>query len=324
MGAMEQKMDTIFASTGQAVHVAFMVMSQPAMQAAPFRKALIRAMESIHLEGHQREWLDQLRGAPSETVNFGGLTGDEVRAQCVMITQAVKHLPAAEMWTLQAKFGYVEFEDVGDGQLTGAQLVDALERAAADVDGQREKLCQARKALDATREQHLAYEGRIAPASVEESVRVAYYAARDDVRDVSAALARAESTVRMLQIAVDRANGRTLTDGVTLAVGTGGRRFAFSAERIDAIKGLSDWFRPMFPRIKPFAIDCMLGRLFARHKEIGISFRDLAESFGGNPMTYQRASFKMKNHLRQLEERALQHLEERLVKDGVAMPTESD
>jgi len=321
---MEQKMDTIFASTGQAVHVAFMVMSQPAMQAAPFRKALIRAMESIRLEGHQREWLDQLRGAPSETVNFGGLTGDEVRAQCVMVTQAVKHLPAAEMWTLQAIFGYVEFEDVGDGELTGAQLAEALERAAAEVEGQREKLCQARKALDATREQHLAYEGRIAPASVEESVRAAYYAARDDVRDVSAALARAESTLRMLQIAVDRANGRTLTDGVAPAVGTGGRRFAFSAERIDAIKGLSDWFRPMFPRIKPFAIDCMLGRLFARHKEIGISFRDLADSFGGNPMTYQRASFKMRNHLRQLEELALQHLEERLVKDGVAMPTESD
>ena len=80
----------------------------------------------------------------------------------------------------------------------------------------------------------------------------------------------------------------------------------------------------MFPRIKLFAIDCMLGRLFAKHKEIGISFRDLAQSFGDNPMTYQRASYKMQNHLRKLEERALQHLEERLVKDGVALPTESD
>lgn len=319
-----QQMDTIFASAGQAVHVAFVVMSQPAMQAAPFRKALIRAMETIHLEGHQREWLEQLRGAPSETVNFGGLTGDEVRAQCVMITQAVKHLPPAEMWTLQAKYGYVEFEEATDGDLTGAQLLNALELATADVDAKREKLQQARRALDTTREQHLAYKGRIAPATTEESVRAQYYAARDDVRDAGAALSHAESVARQVQIVVDRVQGRTVTDGGGPAVGQFGRRFAFSVERIDAIKGLSDWFRPTFPRIPPLAIDCMLGRLFANHKKIGISFEDIAKSFGGNAKLYERASFKMRNHLRQLEEHALKHLEERLVRDGVAMPTESD
>jgi hypothetical protein len=324
MGAMGQKMETIFASTGQAVHVAFMVMSQPAMQDAPLRKALMRAMESIRLDGQQNEWLEQLRGAPSESVNFGGLSGDEVRAQCVMITQAVKHLPPAEMWTLQAKYGYVEFEDAADGDVTGRQLVDALERAASDVDAQREKLRQAREALDVAREQHLAYEGRVAPAATAESVKEQYYAARDDVRDAGATLARAESTARTIQIAADRAHGRTATDGGAPAVGGGGRRFAFSAERIDAIKGLSTWFRPVFPRIPSFAIDCMLGRLFANHKKIGISFEDIAKSFGGNAKLYERASFKMRNHLRQLEERALQHLEERLVKDGVALPTESD
>lgn len=318
------EMEAIFGSTGQAVHVAFMVISQPAMQAAPFRKALIRAMESIRLEGYQREWLEQLRGAPSESVNFGGLSGDEVRVQCVMITQAVQHLPAAEMWTLQAKYGYVEFEDVPSEDLTGQQLQDALERAHTEVGTAREKLDLARQDLDDTREQHLQYQGRVAPAAIEESVRTRYYAARDDVRDSSAALLRAESTVRQIEIIVSRANGTTLADGGGAAAGTSGRRFAFSAERINAIKGLSDWFQPMFPRIKPLAIDCMLGRLFAKHKEIGISFRDLAGSFGGNAMVYQRASFKMQNHLRQLEQLALAHLEERLVKDGVAMPTESD
>jgi hypothetical protein len=127
-----------------------------------------------------------------------------------------------------------------------------------------------------------------------------------------------------VQIAVDRAQGRTVTDGGGPAVGQSGRRFAFSVERIDAIKGLSDWFRPLFPRIPPLAIDCMLGRLFANHKKIGISFEDIATSFGGNSKLYQRASFKMRNHLRQLEQLALQHLEERLVKDGVSLPTESD
>ena len=318
------EMEAIFSSTGQAVHVAFMVMSQPAMQDAPLRKALIRAMESIRLDGQQHDWLAQLRGAPSESVNFGGLNGDEVRAQCVMITQAVKHLPRAEMWTLQAKYGYVEFEDVGDGDLTAHQLTDAMECAANEVEAQREKLRQGRLALDAAREQHLAYEGRIAPASTAASVREIYYAARDDVRDAGAALARAESTARTIQLAVDRANGRTVTDGASLATGQSGRRFAFSAERIDAIKGLSDWLRPLFPRIKPLAIDCMLGRLFANHKKIGISFEDIAKSFGGNAKLYERASFKMRNHLRQLEEQALVHLEQRLVKDGVALPTESD
>jgi hypothetical protein len=144
------------------------------------------------------------------------------------------------------------------------------------------------------------------------------------VRDAGAALARAESTARTIQIAADRAHGRTATDGRGPAVSAGGRRFAFSAERIDAIKGLSTWMKPLFPRIPSFAIDCMLGRLFANHKKVGISFEDIAKSFGGNAKLYERASFKMRNHLRQLEDLALQHLEERLVKDGVALPTESD
>lgn len=317
-------MEAIFGNTGQAVHVAFMVMSQPAMQDAPLRKALIRALESINLDGQQREWFEQLRGTPSESVNFGGLSGDEVRAQCVMITQAVKHLPDAEKWTLQAKYGYVEFEDVAAGDVTGQQLQAALERAHREVEAAREKVSQAHAALDAARDQHLAYQGRVAPAGIEASVKEQYYAARDDVRDAGAVLSRAESVARQVQIAVDRARGQTVTDGGGPAPGLGGRRFAFSAERIDAIKGLSDWFRPMFPRIKPFAIDCMLGRLFANHTKVEISFRDLAGSFGGNAMTYQRASFKMKNHLRQLEQLALQHLEGRLVHDGVALPTEID
>lgn len=317
-------MDTIFVNVGQAVHVAFMVMSQPAMQAAPMRKALIRAMESIQLGEHQREWLEQLRGTPSESVNFGGLTGDEVRAQCIMITESVKHLPRAEMWTLQAKYGYVEYEDVPPEDMTGQQLVDALQRAQADVESARERLRHARQDLETTREQHLQYSARIASAAIETSAKERYFAARDEVRDASAALIRLESTARQVQIIVDRARGATLTDGVALAPGANGRRFAFSAERIDAIKGLSDWFQPMFPRIKPLAIDCMLGRLFARHAKIDGSNRDLADNFGGSHMLYQRASFKMQNHLRQLEQLALQHLEQRLVRDGVALPTESD
>jgi hypothetical protein len=217
----------IFESAGQAVHVAFLIMSQPAMQDAPLRKALIRAMESINLiDGNQRNWLDQLRGTPSGNVNFSGLSGEEIRAQCALITQAVRtKLPNVERWVLQAKYGETEFEDVrvpiGDGG---------------------------------------------GPAQPE----------------------RRQA-----------------------------RRFAFSAERIAAITGLSDYFQPLLPGIKPFAIDCMLGRMFANHKKIEISTRDLAAQFGGSHMKYMRASFKLKNHIRIIEQEAIARLEPTFKAHGV-------
>lgn len=62
------------------------------------------------------------------------------------------------------------------------------------------------------------------------------------------------------------------------------RRFAFSIERIEAIKGLPDWLRPQFPRIRPLAPDCILGRLFANYAKVGVTFRNLANSFGGTPL----------------------------------------
>jgi hypothetical protein len=223
----ELEQDAIFENAGQAVHVAFLIMAQEATQDAPLRKAIIRAMESIKLEPNQRHWLDQLRGVGAGTVNFSGLSGSEIRAQCALITQAVKtNLPAPEMWVLQAKYGQTDFEDIDQGD----------------------------RQLPATR----------VPRTV--------------------------------------------------------RRFAFSAERIAAIKGLSDWFVPMFPSIKPLAIDCMLGRLFANHKKLDISSRDLATSFGGNHTAYLRASRKMKDHLRILEQQAIARLEPIFIEQRVSCP----
>ncbi|MED5615133.1 hypothetical protein [Janthinobacterium sp. P210005] len=203
--------DAVFENVGQAVHVSFLIMAQEAKQDAPLRAALIKAMESVQLNGRQRCWLEQLRGTASGTINFGGLDGNEVRAQCAMVLQAVKHrLPKTEMWVLQAKYGQTDFEDV-DGK----------------------------------------------------------------------------------------------------------RRFAFSAERIEAIKGLAEWFRPMYPDLNPLAIDCMLGRLFANHKQLDITVRDLAKSFGSHHMTYQRASTRMQGHLRELEQMAFIRLAPSFVADGV-------
>ncbi len=220
----------IFENAGQAIHVAFLVMSQPAMQDAPFRKALMRVMESVRLDNNQRHWLDQLRGERSGAINFAGLSGGEVRAQCALITQAVKtNLPELERWVLQAKFGETQFEDIDQG-----------DRQLPPTEGPR----------------------------------------------------------------------------IT-------RRFAFSAERIAAIKGLSDYFSPMFPRIKPLALDCMLGRMFANHKKLEISSRDLADQFGGNHTKYLRAGWKLKNHVRVIEQMAMARLEPILVQHGVVVDPDS-
>ena len=50
MGAVVKfENEAIFESAGQAVHVAYLIMGQEPSGDAPFRKALIRAMESIQL-----------------------------------------------------------------------------------------------------------------------------------------------------------------------------------------------------------------------------------------------------------------------------------
>jgi len=215
-----REQEAIFENAGQAVFVAYKIMAEPAMQDSPFRKALIRAMESIYLSPRQTAWLTALRGQKSETINFGGLQGADVRAQCVMVMQSLKsRLPAPEMWALQAKFGTVEHEDV----------------MCNDGNGQQ-------------------------------SVRP---------------------------------------------------RFAFSSERIAAIKGLSDWLSPSYPQIKPFAMDFVLGRIYAGHKMVDISSRDLAKTFGGNHTMYLRATRKIKAQLQELETRGLARLEEHFARQGV-------
>jgi hypothetical protein len=100
----------------------------------------------------------------------------------------------------------------------------------------------------------------------------------------------------------------------------GTRRFAFSAERIGAIQGLSRCLAPLFPRIKPLALDLMLGRIFANHRKIDISARALADQFGGNHTRYIRAAFKMKNRLRVIEASAIDRLEPYFAENGLIPP----
>jgi len=319
---VEVEQQGIFENAGQAVHVAFLVMAQEATQDAPLRKALIRAMESVQLGAGQRHWLDQLRGGGSGTVNFQGLRGDEIRAQCALITQAVKtKLPNVEMWVLQAKYGQTDFEDVADGGEEGAALA-ALEDARLVVKKERGELAAARSELEA---------GRSSGATIAFEPRTRVYghaiafadSARAAIREMEARVVAAESALQAAQVAFDQQSACTLLDnGPRPQGGQSKRRYAFSAERIAAIQGLSDWFVPLFPRIKPLAIDCMLGRMFANHKKIDISSRDLAAQFGGNHTKYLRASWKMKNHIRKLEELAMGRLEPIFREQGVTIPIE--
>lgn len=312
-----EREQAIFDNVGQAVHVSFLVMAQEATQDAPLRKALIKIMESIKLDtGNQRHWLDQLRGERSGSVNFEGLAPGDIRAQCAMITQAVKtNLPPAERWVLQAKYGETDFEDVVTvDQGADDPLLGAMTAAADRVEEARGRMDKARMAFTAAQAPASAW---VIETTADRKAR--YQVARDELASANHELAAAESAEQLANIAVDQSKSCRLVDNGPLRKEVQGRRrWAFSAERIEAIKGLSDWFAPMFPRIKPLALDCMLGRLFANHKKLDISTRDLAAQFGGNYKQYMRASYKMKNHLRILEEKALARLEPIFFEHGVS------
>lgn len=196
---------SIFATAGQAIHVAFVVLANEAQQDCLFRKALVRILEAIAMPTDaQSEWLEQLRGSPSKTVRFEGLSPYDIRAQCALIMSAVRtRLPEVEMWALQAKYGKTE----------------------------------------------------------------------------------SEGPVK-------------------------NRRWAFSREKADAIRNLANWLAASrnFDQLSLQALTLMVARLYVTHKRTEISFRDLAQQFGGNRMTYQRAFHSVRAMLGPLVDMAIGRL----------------
>lgn len=84
-------MIAIFENTQQALHVSFLVTSLPPRQKQQFRLALIQILESVgRLTDRQAQFLDYLYGSSSGTINFDGLSGDEIRAQCAMVVGAAR------------------------------------------------------------------------------------------------------------------------------------------------------------------------------------------------------------------------------------------
>lgn len=193
----------IFQTTGQALHVAFLIMSVEARQESPLRRALLQIMgQQETLTTKQRDWMNQLIGEGSGTVNFGGLSSDEVRAQCAMVTQSVKtHLPAPEMHAIHARF---------------------------------------------------------------------------------------------IPTMVDELGGK--------------KRLYFSPDRGDAIQALARWVQPGYPKIEALAMDYVIAKVFVNHSLTEISFRNLAQDFGSNHMTYARAFPKIRAQLKELEGMAIKRL----------------
>jgi hypothetical protein len=204
----------IFETTNQAIHVAYTIMAQGVSQDGMLRRALIRMLEDMdHLTDALEDWLQELRGSRSGTVNFEGLTSTDVRAQCSMIVHAIKaRLPEAEKWAVQARY--------------------------------------------------------------------------------------------------------TVTD-VECVAGT--KRYAFSSQKIEAIKALSDWLHgsARFKSVPGAVLDCMLAKLYANHSQTSISFRDLEANFGGAKSTYQRTFTDIKASLLPLELMAISRLTPYFQQQGI-------
>ncbi|WP_156914330.1 hypothetical protein [Cupriavidus sp. amp6] len=121
-------MEAIFQYTEQALHVSFLILSEPAMAQCQMRRALVRVMEAAPmLSGRQRSWLQQLRGEPGG-VNFGDLDMLETRGQCAMVVTAVRSkLPRPEMGAVLARYG------IGAEKTEGVQILTGYARVVCGI-----------------------------------------------------------------------------------------------------------------------------------------------------------------------------------------------
>lgn len=276
----------IFESVGQALHVSFLIMANEAQQEAPLRKALMRMLESLDLSEGQNDWLQQLRGEKIGTVNFGGLSSNEVRAQCALVVSAVaSKLPDPEKWCIQAKFGQMASlsSDATDRQREAARYVQLMRDKLEGMNGFIDERTTYLVGLGADDAERV-----LIQKAIEEAIRRA--------QDYSDKLQKAE---------------------VGLASVGAPARLPMSMQRIIAIQGLSTWLAPSYSSIAPMAIDCLLAKVFCNHDGSKISVRDLEASFGTSKSTFQRAYDSIKKTAKTLELQACARLEPYFVEQGI-------
>ncbi|ALR35971.1 hypothetical protein LV28_25275 [Pandoraea pnomenusa] len=121
-------MNEAFQDTRQALHVAYLVLSLPPRQKAPFRNMLIRILEAIDRPTKAQEtWLNELRGPQSE-FDPERLTLEEFRAQCAMITDAARtRLPSPEYAAVLARFAH------GDEKVAGINTLAVWSRKSSGI-----------------------------------------------------------------------------------------------------------------------------------------------------------------------------------------------
>lgn len=113
--AIEVNGGAIFRDVGHALHTAYLVIANEPRQGCVTRSLLLQAMMvgRSKLTPEQAEWFDSLKGSPAGSIDFSGLSDDEIRAQCAMVVAAVNHhLPRIEAMVVRARFGATEYEDV--------------------------------------------------------------------------------------------------------------------------------------------------------------------------------------------------------------------
>jgi hypothetical protein len=93
----------IFQDTRQALHVSYLIHSLPSTQKSPTQAVIERLVKDSRVWDYDGE-------APvkaSRTVNFGGLTPMEVRAQCAQVVSMVGNMGnPAESAAIKAVYGY--------------------------------------------------------------------------------------------------------------------------------------------------------------------------------------------------------------------------
>ncbi len=121
-------MNEAFQDTRQALHVAYLVLSLPPRQKAPFRNMLIRILEAIDRPTKAQEaWLNELRG-PQGDFDPERLTLEEYRAQCAMITDAARtRLPSPEYAAVLARFAH------GDEKVRGIKALAVWSRKSSGI-----------------------------------------------------------------------------------------------------------------------------------------------------------------------------------------------
>lgn len=94
----------VFRSTGQALHVSFLMEVLPATQKGG-TQIVIESLKRAHFV---------IEGSGLHTINSTGLSPMELRGQCAMVRAAVDHhLPDPERAAIWARYGYQGRKDIG-------------------------------------------------------------------------------------------------------------------------------------------------------------------------------------------------------------------